>query len=44
MKLIHDQTQIEILIYRYFRRKIYDSIERNDFMNFNENGQDAHPL
>ena len=29
LKLIHDQTHIEFLIYRYFRRKIYDSIEIN---------------
>ena len=44
MKLIHGQTHIEFLIYRYFRHKIYDNIEITDFINFTQKGQKAHPL
>ena len=34
LKLIHDQTHIEFFIYINFRRKIYNNIEKNDFIYF----------
>ena len=35
-ELIHDQTLLEFLIYKYFRCEIHDIIEINDFISFTQ--------
>ena len=44
LKLIHDQTHIEFLIYRYFRRKIYNSIEIKRLYRFYTTGARRPPF